>query len=443
MLDNLTAAREQMAISLSFHIIFAVLGVGMPWLMLYAEARGIRTGDPIWTALARRWAKASAIIFAIGAVSGTVLSFEFGLLWPNFMATYSGAFGVSFSLEAFAFFAEAIFLGLYFYGWDRLTPRAHWWTGVPVAIGGLASAGFVTTANAWMNAPVGIVMQGGKIVAAEPFAPFASPTSGPQVTHMLLAALLCTGFAVAAVYAVGMLRGRRDAYHRRGLASGLVMGLVAAPLQVIVGDWAVRVVAETQPVKMAAMEGLGHTMAGAPLSVGGIYDAASGQLKGALEIPKGLSLLLSYDPNAVVTGLDSVPAADRPSVAIVHLCFDLMVGIGTALVALGVWTLWYWWRHRKTTMEQIGERKWYLRAVVIAGPAAMVALIAGWIVTEVGRQPWIVFHLMRTTEAVSDQPGLYVYFYAAAAIYTLLAVTLVILLRRIATGAPKPEEVAA
>jgi cytochrome bd ubiquinol oxidase subunit I len=427
MLDNLTSAREQMAWSLAFHIVFAVFGVGLPWLLLYVERRYLVTGDWVWYLLARRWSKAFAVIFAVGAVSGTVLSFEFGLLWPTFMQRYGGVFGISFTLEAFAFFLEAIFLGLYLYGWERLPARVHWWTGVPVAVSGLASALFVTTANAWMNTPVGFVEVDGRVVSADPLAPFAAPATPHQVVHMLLAAFMCTGFGVASVYAVALLRGRRDRYHRRGFAVGLTLGAVAAPLQVVVGDWATRAVAAQQPVKLAAIEDLARTGPGAALSVGPV------------PLPGALSLLLHGRTDAVVTGLDVVPPTDRPPVAITHYSFDLMVLIGFGLVVLAGWALWRWWRRR----ESFVDSAWFLRAAAAAGPGACVALLAGWITTEVGRQPWIVHLVLRTRDAVSDQPRLYVYFYATVVVYAVLATSLVAILRRLARAPlPWPEPVA-
>jgi len=291
---------------------------------------------------------------------------------------------------------------------------------VPVAVSGMASALFVTTANAWMNTPVGFVEENGVVVSAEPIAPLIAPAAPHQVVHMILAALLCTGFGVAAVYAVAMLRSpvkRRDPYHRRGLALGLVLGGVVAPLQVIVGDWAVRAVADQQPVKMAALEALPRTGSDAPLRVGPI------------EVPGALSVLLHGRRDAVVTGLDAVPPADRPPVGITHYSFDLMVVIGFGLLALAVWALWRWRR------GSLFAGRWFLRAVAASGPAAVVALIAGWIVTEVGRQPWIVHLRLRTADAVSDQPGLYWYFYATLVVYAVLSVSLVTLLRRLARSA--------
>jgi cytochrome d ubiquinol oxidase subunit I len=430
MIDDLTAAREQMELSLSFHIVFAVLGVGMPWLMLFAEWRGLRTGDKRWMALAKRWSKAVAVLFAVGAVSGTVLSLEFGLLWPTFMARFGSAIGLSFTLESFAFFVEAIFLALYLYGWNRLAPKIHLLCAVPVALGGMASALFVTTANAWMNGPVGLVAgPNGGLVATQPLGPFLAPTAGAQMVHMGLAALMCTGLAVAAVYAVAMLRdpAKRDGYHRRGLAAGAVLGLATAPLQVLVGDWATRAVAQAQPAKFAAMENVSRTVAGAPFHAG------------PFEIPNALSLLLYFDPHATVVGMDAIPPPDRPPMPVVHASFQIMIAIGTALMALAGWALWLHLRHRRAGRPHPVRRRGFLLAMAAAGPAPFVALLAGWIVTEVGRQPWIVYRVMRVPEALTTQTGLATYLYVTAAVYLVLAVALVAILRRLAHG-PTPAD---
>jgi cytochrome d ubiquinol oxidase subunit I len=343
--SSIDLARAETAVSLAFHICFAVFGVGLPWLLLYTERRWLVTGDPVWYALTRTWSRAFAVLFAIGAVSGTVLSFEFGLLWPAFMARYGGVLGLSFTLEGFAFFAEAIFIGLYLYGWRRLSPRAHWWTMVPIAVAGTASTVFIITANAWMNVPRGAREVNGTVVSAEPLAPFTTASAPPQVVHMLLAALMCTGGMVAAVYAVGLLRGRRDDYHRRGMRVGLVTVLACAPLQLVAGDWAARVVGAKQPAKLAAMEGLLRTRAGAPLTIGGIVDGD--RIRFGVEIPRGLSLLEHFDPDHVVRGLDVVPPADRPNAALVHGAFTVMVGLGTAVLALAAAVAFVVWRRRR------------------------------------------------------------------------------------------------
>ncbi|MGH2809775.1 MAG: cytochrome ubiquinol oxidase subunit I, partial [Actinomycetota bacterium] len=284
----LIAARIQMAVSLGFHIIFASIGVGLPVLLLFAEWKANKTGDATWMALARRWSKAFGILFAVGAVSGTVLSFALGLFWPRFMGRWGSVIGLPFALEAFAFFIEAIFLGIYLYGWERLTPRAHWLSGWPVALSGAASAWFVVTANAWMNAPQGFTLgRDGQPTAVDPWKAVFNPGTPVQTTHMILAAYLATGFTVAAVYAMGMLRGRNDDYHRKGLAAGLVLGAVLIGPQIIVGDWAARFVAERQPVKLAALEGQWETVKGAPLRIGGIPNQEKEETPFSLEIPKG------------------------------------------------------------------------------------------------------------------------------------------------------------
>ncbi|SBW18899.1 cytochrome bd ubiquinol oxidase subunit I [Candidatus Protofrankia californiensis] len=433
-------ARGQTAFSLAFHICFAVFGVGMPWLLLYTERRWIRTGDPVWLALTRKWARAFAVMFAVGAVSGTVLSFEFGLLWPAFMARYGGALGLSFTLEGFAFFIEAVFIGLYLYGWKRLSPRAHWLTMLPIAVAGTLSTLFIITANAWMNVPRGVREVDGRVVSAEPLAPFLTPATPAQVVHMLLAALMCTGGAVAGVYAVGMLRGRRDAYHRRGLRVGLVTVLACAPLQLIVGDWASRVVAKQQPVKLAAMEALYRTRSHAPLTLGGIYDDVTGEVRHGIEIPDLLSLMTGWSRDHVVTGLAAVPPAERPNALIVHLAFDTMVALGTALVGLSVAVAVVAFRRRRRGVHPaIPIGRGWLFAASATGPASMIAMLAGWEVTEGGRQPWIVYGRMLVTDAVTHSPGLGWAFGGTLLLYLGLSTALVLILRRMATGGPAYE----
>src|SRR5712692_3903244 len=418
-MDNVTLSRAIMGTSLGFHIVFAVLGVGMPLLLAIAEGIGLWRRDPIWLALARRWAKAFALIFAIGAVSGTALSFELGLLWPGFMAFSGSIIGLPFSAEGFAFFIEAIFLGLYLYGWNRLRPVQHGLTGLPFAASGAASSTFVVMANAWMNTPSVFTLTNGRLTAVDPLSAALNPSTLTETTHMLVSAYVVTGFVVAAVYAAGMLRGRADSFHHRGLMLGMAMAAVAIVLAGITGDNSARFTYGAQPAKFAAMEALYATTRGAPLHIGGIPSDSQGRLLYAIEIPYGLSLLAAFDPNAEVRGLDSFPADQRPNTVVVHLSFDAMVGLG---IGLGLLALVFWflaWRLRRVPTNRL-----LLWGLVAAGPAAVITMEAGWFVTEFGRQPWIVYGIIRTTAAATSAPGLGLVFAVFAAIYIALAVTL-------------------
>ena len=425
------APRSQMGLSLGWHIILACLGVGLPALVVFAEWRGLRTGNPTYRLLARRWARAMGVLFAVGAVSGTILSFEMGLLWSGLMNNYGSVIGLPFTIEGFAFFIEAIFLGIYLYGWDRLPPRKHLLTGIPIIVAGVLSAFFVVTANAWMNSPEGFREVGGKLVSVQPWRAMFNKATWPETTHMLLSAFMVTGFVTAGVYAYAMLSGRDDVYHRTGLRISLGLGAIVAPLQVIVGDWAARYVGADQPTKLAAIEGLTHTTSGADLSIGGIYSG--GSLHGAIHIPRGLSLLLHLDPNAKVMGLDAVPESLRPPVAIVHLAFDTMVGLGVGLLALGAWFGYAAWRGHR-----LPRSRWFLRATAISGVAAVVAMESGWIVTEVGRQPWIVYGFLKTSNAVNPAPGIDWGAPILTAVYAVLTVVLVYVLRRMTRHTPVP-----
>ena len=423
--ENLGAARAQMGLSLGWHIVFACLGVGFPGLILLAEWRG-QHGDADAMRLARKWAKVAGVLFAVGAVSGTVLSFEMGLLWPGLMGRFGAVIGLPFALEGFAFFIEAIFLGIYLYGWDRLSPRAHLASGIPIAIAGVASAFFVVTANSWMNDPQGYTLVNGQVVDAHPLVAMFNPATPVQTAHMILAAFMVTGFAVASVYAAALLRGRRNRYHRIGLLLPLIVATAITPAQIVVGDIAAREVADHQPVKLAAMEGLAHSEAGAGEHIGGIF--IDGRLQYALVIPHALAFLAKGDVNATVPGLDSVPPADRPeAVTLIHLAFDTMVGIGFLLLGLGAWILGTWVRHRRAP-----DSKWFFRGALVAGPAAVVAMECGWITTEVGRQPWIVYKVLRVSDAVNPAPGLYWGLVALAILYTLLTAATIFVLRRLA-----------
>jgi cytochrome d ubiquinol oxidase subunit I len=423
-MGTLAAARAQMEVSLAFHMVFAALGIGMPLLMAIAEALWLRTGRAEYRDLARKWAKATALTFAIGAVSGTALSFELGLLWPRFMAFAGGIIGPAFALEGYAFFLEAIFLGLYLYGWERLSPRAHLAAGAAVAASGVLSGVLVVAANAWMQEPVGVGMPD-----ASALAPFLSPAWGEMALHSTLSCYIATGFAAGGVYALGMLRGRRDAYHRAGLALTLAVATAAALAQPLSGHVSARHVARNQPAKLAAAEAHFHTLRGAPVLVGGIPDAARGTVRGAIRIPRLLSFLATDDFGGEVRGLDAFRRELWPNVAVTHLAFDVMVGSAFAMIGLG---LWFWllrWRRRE-------PGRWLLGALVAGSPLGIVALEAGWIVTEAGRQPWIVRGVMLTRDGVTPVAGVAATFFGFSLLYLVLGTALALLLRRLATGAP-------
>jgi cytochrome d ubiquinol oxidase subunit I len=432
-LSDLLAARSQMAVSLAFHILFAVAGIAMPLMMSVAEHRWLRTRDPADRELARRWAKGTAILFAVGAVSGTVLSFELGLLWPEFMRHAGPIIGMPFSLEGFAFFLEAIALGVYLYGWDRVPPHVHWWAGIVIAVSGAASGVFVVTANAWMNTPAGFRWVDGRAVDVDPWAAMMNPAAFSQTLHMTLAAYAAIGFAVAAIHAWMLLKLPGNAFHRRALSIALTVGGAAALLQPLSGDLSARVVAETQPVKLAAMESQWRTERRAPLRIGGLPDERARVTRWSIEIPGGLSFLAYGDWNAEVRGLDAVPPEDWPPVLITHVAFQVMVACGLMMAAVaaagGVLAL----RRRR-----LPDSPAYLKWVIACGPLGLIAIEAGWVVTEVGRQPWIVQGIMRTRDAVTPMPGLIVPFTTITLLYVVLGVIVIVLLRRqvFETGRP-------
>jgi cytochrome bd ubiquinol oxidase subunit I len=409
-------------------------GIAFPAMILFVEGLYLRTGDLTYKALAKRWSKVALVLFAVGVVTGTILSFEFGLLWPEFMATFGEVFGIAFGLEGISFFVEAIFIAIYVYGWDRLSRRAHFLCGIPIVISGFAGSLNVIAVNGWMNNPQGFDIVDGRVVNPRPWDALINDNMWHELIHMYLAGYIVCGFIVAGVYAYAHLKGRRDRYHRTGLVVTLAFASLAAPVQVVIGDWAGGQVAESQPVKLATFEGLYRTQEGAPFTIGGFYDEATGEVRWGIEIPRLLSLLAHHDPNATVVGLDSVPPGDRPPVNIVRFAFQTMIAIGTGLALLGTLFLVTWLRKRR-----LPRSRWFFRAVMAAGPLAFVALIAGWVTTEVGRQPWIVYEVMRTEQAVTAANGLEVGYAFLLCVYVALAVAVVWLLRRLTRQPPASE----
>jgi cytochrome bd ubiquinol oxidase subunit I len=421
----LVQARQMQALSFVAHIPLVAFGISFPAMVLFVEWLYLRTGDPLYGTLARRWTRVVVALFAVGVITGTLLSFEMGLLWPNFTATFGSVFGLGFAIEGFSFFMEAIFIGIYAYGWDRLSPRAHLASGIPIVITGFTGSLMVISVNAWMNHPGGFHLHAGKVVDVDPLkALFGNTYLWHELVHMYIAGYIVSGFVVAAAYAFARLRGRWGRYERTAIAIPLTIAALAAPVQVLVGDWAGREVATNQPIKLAAMEGLTKTTRGAPEHILGWYT--EGQIKYGIEIPHGLSLLAFHSWNAKVQGLDTVPPNQRPPVNIVRIAFQTMVGIGTLLALLGIGFLFVRLRRKR-----LPESAWFYRAVVVAGPLAVLALIAGWVTTEVGRQPWVVYRVMPTAEAVTGASGIPVGYATLAVVYLLLACGVAWVLRRL------------
>ncbi len=423
---EIVPARAQMATTLGFHIILACFGIAFPTIVLVAEYIGLRRSDEVAMTLARRWSQALGVLVAVGAVTGTVLSFEMGLLWPGLMRRYGAVIGLPFSVEGIFFFLEAIFTGIYLYGWRRLGGWAHFWSGIPVAVSGIFGAISVMAANSWMNQPGGFTLRAGRVVAVEPWAVFFNRASVYEMPHMVLAAYMVAGFGVASVYAVGFLRGRRDRYHRLGFAIPFVLAAALTPFQIFVGDTAARAIATDQPVKFAAMEYVAHTSRGVPEYLGGVYSG--GHVYLGVAIPDMDSLLVGFSPRTKVIGWDSVAPVDRPPApTLIHLSFDAMVGLAFLLLGAGLWALVAWRRRRA-----LPQHRWFWWLAAACGPAALVAMECGWIVTEVGRQPWVVYRLLTTAQAATTNRGVIASLSAVIVLYAVLGIATVLILRLLA-----------
>ena len=424
-MEDLVAARLQMAISLGWHIIFACIGMAMPFFMAVAEWKWIKTKDVVYLDLAKSWSKGVAIFFAVGAVSGTVLSFELGLLWPEFMEHAGPIFGMPFSLEGTAFFVEAIALGIFLYGWDKISAMAHWFSGIVVGISGVLSGIFVVAANGWMNSPSGFDIVDGAYVNIDPIAALFNDAWFTQALHMTFAAFASTGFAVAGIHALLILRGNKIRYHKEALKIALLFATIAAFAMPITGDMAAKDVAKRQPAKLAAMEAHYHTGERAPLIIGGIPNDETQEVNYAIKIPGGLSFLAHGDFKSEVIGLDQIPEDERPPITVVHFAFQIMVGLGTIMMLIGMIYLFMRWRKKNYL-----SNKWWLRMVALATPIGFIALEAGWTVTEVGRQPWIIYGIMKTKDALTPMPGIQYSLLFIVFVYSILTLTVIWLMLR-------------
>lgn len=422
---GLLPARQQMAFTLGWHIVLACFGVAFPAIIFVTHWIGIYRDNPRALVLARRWAKASAVLFATGAVSGTVLSFEMGILWPGLMGTFGDVLGLPFAFEGLAFFLEAIFLGIYLYGWGRMPPKRHLLMVVPMAITGVLGTFFVLSVNAWMNNPTGFRLVDGEVVDVDPWAAMFNDGVWMQFLHMWVAAYMVAGFSIAAVYAVGMLRGRRDEHHRLGFMIPFSFASVATLLQPLVGHLLGGGLADRQPAKLAAFELALETEQPAPLRIGGIL--VGDEVRWALDIPYLGSLIARNSFAEPIPGLEEIPREDWPPVNITHWAFQSMIGIGTLLVLVVVW---FWWSRRRG--RDLLEKRWFLRFMAVSGVLAIVAMEAGWIATEVGRQPWIVYGIMRTPEAAGDNSGLWWLLGATLLLYSAMTTGAVVVLRSMA-----------
>jgi cytochrome d ubiquinol oxidase subunit I len=424
-MDDLMAARLQMALSLGFHIIFACIGMTMPVLMAFSEWRWLKTGRQVYLDITKAWSRGVAIFFAVGAVSGTVLSFELGLLWPEFMRHAGAIIGMPFSWEGTAFFVEAIALGIFLYGWNRLNKWVHWVSGIVVGISGVLSGIFVVAANSWMNSPSGFDWVNGKAINIDPVKAMFNEAWLSQAMHMTLAAFVATGFAVAGVHAFLLLKNRKNIFHAQALKIALLFASVAALLQPLSGDYSAKDIAKRQPAKLAALEALYKTSKPASLVIGGIPNDKEQRVDYAIHIPGFLSFLAHGDFKAEVKGLDQFPKEDRPPVLITHIAFQTMVAAGFLTALASLLFLFFTWKRKKVL-----SKKWWLRFIAILTPLGFIAVEAGWTVTEVGRQPWIIYGVMRTKDAVSSMPGLQYSFYMITAVYILLSLIIIWLMKR-------------
>ncbi|KQS30792.1 cytochrome ubiquinol oxidase subunit I [Dyadobacter sp. Leaf189] len=424
-MDDFIAARSQMALSLGFHIIFSCIGMVMPFFMAVAHFYWLRTGEPVYKNVTKAWSKGVAIFFATGAVSGTVLSFELGLLWPEFMKHAGPIFGMPFSLEGTAFFIEAIALGFFLYGWDRFNKWFHWFTGVIVGVSGLASGILVVAANAWMNSPAGFDFVNGQYLNIDPIQAMFNKAWFSQALHMTIAAFVATGFAVAGVHALMIMRGNNVLFHSKSFKIAAIFGCAAAILQPLSGDISAKDVAERQPAKLAAMEAHFKTEKSASLILGGIPDEEAKEVKYAIKLPGFLSFLAHGDFESEVTGLDKIKPENHPPVATTHYAFQIMVGMGMAMMLISAIYFLALWKKR----DWLGS-KWLLKLFVFATPLGFIAVEAGWTVTEVGRQPWIIYEVMRTADAVTPMPGIAYSFYLFTAVYASLAMFVAFMLYR-------------
>lgn len=414
-MDPLLAARLQMAFSLGFHIIFACIGMVMPFFMSASYWQHLKQKDDDSLELTKLWMKGVAIFFAVGAVSGTLLSFELGLLWPEFMKHAGPIIGLPFSWEGTAFFLEAIALGIFLYGFGRISPWKHWTSSLVIGISGVLSGIFVVAANAWMNAPQGFVFDKGVYQSIDPVKAMFNDAWLSQAHHMIFAAFTSVSAAVLAVHSLLYLLGRRKKLNLLAIKITAPFFIIGAILQPLSGDLAAKDVAKRQPLKLAAMESLFETQRGAPFLIGGIPNTEKEKVDYGIEIPKVLSFLAHADFNAEVKGLKEFPRDEWPPVLIVHIAFQIMIVCGVILISVSLLSILVYLKKKSFVTTP-----WLLKLFVLIGPLGFIAIEAGWTVTEVGRQPWIIYGFMKTKDALTNAPALQLTFWTYLFLYFVL-----------------------
>ncbi|GLO68350.1 MULTISPECIES: cytochrome ubiquinol oxidase subunit I [Oceanobacillus] len=432
--DPVVASRFLTLLTLSFHIIYATIGVGVPLMIMIAQWVGIKKKDEHYILLARRWAKGFVVTVAVGVVTGTAIGLQLSLLWPNFMELAGQIIALPLFMEVFAFFFEAIFLGIYVYTWDRFEDqRKHFLLLIPVALGAGMSAFFITVVNSFMNAPQGFDIVNGQLINANPIAAMFTPAMPTKVSHVLATAYMTVAFMLAAIAAYKLLKGSNHVYHKKALYLTMKVGLIFSIAAAIIGDFSGKYLAEYQPEKLAAAEWHFETEEGAPLLMYGMLDE-NNEVKGAIKIPFALSILAHGNPTSEVIGLNEFPEEETPPL-VVHYFFDLMVTIGVFMIGI---SLIYWLGIKRGWA--FVKAKWYRWLIVLGGPLSFLAIESGWWMAEVGRQPWILRGIMTVEEAAtsSDYVGLMSILFIL--LYIILGIGTVVVLRKMFKDNPVEKE---
>lgn len=434
--DPVFASRMLTLLTLSFHIIYATIGVGVPLFIMIAQWLGIKKNDDHYILMARRWARGYIITVAVGVVTGTIISLQLALLWPNFMELAGNIIALPLFMEVFAFFFEAIFLGIYLYTGNRFkNKKTHFFLLIPVVIGAGMSAFFITTVNGFMNAPQGFDIVNGTLVNANPVLAMFNLASPTKIAHVLAASYMTAAFLLATIAAFKLLKGSKHTYHKKALHMTMKIGLIFAVTVAIIGDFSGKYLAEYQPEKLAAAEWHFETEEGAPLLLYGILDENQ-EPKYAIKLPYVLSILAFGNPSSEVIGLNEFPAEEQPPLE-VHYYFDIMITIGMVMIALS-FIYWFGTRMKYTFIES----NWFRWLIVLGGPLSMLAIESGWWLAEFGRQPWIMRGIMTVSEAATTSDYVGLMFVLFAILYLILGIGTVVILRKMFANNPIEKELA-